>query len=115
MPPERGGGREFRALLRLSVVINNLALKLPRRKAGSWVCTLRIQSKAGTAHSRKSAFQGPENPLGGLVDKDNDLCNFIDMNKQQIQQGGFSFSRRPAFFLAGYYVSRLRTAGTRLI
>jgi hypothetical protein len=37
------------------------------------------------------------------------------MNKQQIQQDGFILSRRPAFFLAGYYVSRLRTAGTCLV
>jgi hypothetical protein len=35
------------------------------------------------------------------------------MKKQQFQQDGFFLSCGPAFFLAGYYVSRLRTAGAR--
>jgi hypothetical protein len=46
------------------------------------------------------------------VDRDTYLCNFIIMNRQRILRDGVSLSRRPAFFLAGYYVSRLRT--TRL-
>jgi hypothetical protein len=35
------------------------------------------------------------------------------MKKQQIQQDGFFLSCGPFFFLAAYYVSRLRTAGVR--